>query len=58
MAVFPLNTIFLRHSVDVMKVESVKLQLRSDRSDSENGGHDLTTTLTLAVVVVVVVELV
>ena len=37
-----------------MKVESVKLQLRSDRSDSENRGHDLSTTLTLAVVVVVV----
>ena len=42
-----------------MKVESVKLQLRSDRSDSEDRGHDLSTTLTLAVmVVVVVVELV
>ena len=39
-----------------MKVESVKLQLRSDRSDSEDRGHDM--TLTLAVVVVVLVELV
>ena len=36
-----------------MKVESVKLQLRSDRSDSEDRGYDLSTTLTQAVVVVV-----
>ena len=33
-----------------MKVESVKLQLRSDRSDSEDRGHDM--TLAMAVVVV------
>ena len=38
-----------------MKVESVKLQLKSDRrSDSEDRGHDLTLTLAMAVVVVVV----
>ena len=38
-----------------MKVESVKLQLRSDRrSDSEDRGHDLTLTLAMAMAVVVV----
>ena len=43
-----------------MKVETVKLQLRSDRSDSEDRGHDMTLAMAvaMAVVVVVVVELV
>ena len=42
-----------------MKVESVKLQLKSDRrSDSEDRGHDLTLTLAMAMAMaVVVVEL-